>query len=107
MSVKFSPRALADLEAIREYLLPRSPQGAERVRIAIAEAIDRCALDPSIGIKTEEPDVLRRPLRKYRYTVFYRSAPSGDGIEIIRIVHSARVKHLGRVPDDEQLLPRR
>ena len=100
MSVKFSPRALADLEAIRAYLLPRSPQGAERVRIAIAETIDRCVLDPVLGSKTDEPGVLRRPLRKYRYTVFYRSGPSSDGIEIIRIVHSARVKQLGRVPDD-------
>ena len=98
MSVRSSPRALADIEDIRAYLLPRSPQGAERVRKAIAEAVDRCEADPRIGSKTDEPGVLRRPLRKYRYTIFYRLLPAGTGIEIVRIVLGAKVKKLGIVP---------
>jgi plasmid stabilization system protein ParE len=80
MIVRFAPRALADLEDIRAYLVPRSPRGAERVRMAIAEAIDRCALNPKTGIKTDEPGLFRRPLRKYRYTIFYRPLPAGDGL---------------------------
>ena len=101
MNVKFAPRALSDLEDIRAYLVPLSPQGAERVRRALADAIDRCALDPRIGSLTDEPGLYRRPLRKYPYTVFYRLQPTGQGIEVVRIVHGARVKHLGTVPDDE------
>ncbi len=101
MTVRFSPRALADLEGIRAYLIPRSPQGAERVRRAIVDAIDQCERDPRTGTVTDEPGLFRRPLRKYRYTIFYRSLPARDGIEIARIVHGARVKKLGELPADE------
>ena len=101
MSVRFSPLALADLEGIRAYLVPRSPQGAERVRKAIAEAVDRCVLDPRTGAKTDEPGLFRRPLRKYRYTIFYRLLPADEGIEIARIVHGARVKKLEALPEGE------
>src|SRR5436190_5679288 len=98
MIVRFASRARADLEGIRAYLVPRNPQGAERVRRAIAEAIDRCALNPIIGSKTDEPGVFRRALRKYRYTIFYRLLPEEKGIEIARVIQSARVKKLGTVP---------
>ena len=69
MIVRFAPRALADLEGIRGYLMPRNPQGAERVRRAINEAIDRFALNPGVGSKTDEPGVFRRVLRRYHYTI--------------------------------------
>lgn len=100
MTVRFAPRALADLERIRSYLLPRSPQGAERVRRAIAEAIDRCALNPHTGIKTDEPSVFRKPLRNFRYTIFYRSLPAGEGIEIARVIPGAWVKKLETLPTE-------
>ena len=101
MTVRLSPRALADLEAIRNYLVPISPQGAERVRKAIATTIDYCARNPRGGTMTDEPGVFRRPLRKYRYTIFYRVLPAGDGIEVARVIHGARVKNLGKMPEDE------
>ena len=100
MTVRFSPRALADLEGIRDYLVPLNSQGAERVRVAIAKAVDRCAANPRIGTKADEPGLFRWPLRKYQYTIFYRVLPAGDGIEIARIVHGARVKKLGILPED-------
>lgn len=59
MTVRFAPQALADLEESRAYLLAQSPQAAERVRIAIEAAIDRCASDPRLGIKTDEPNLSR------------------------------------------------
>lgn len=101
MTVRFAPLAVADLEGIRAYLVPRNPQGAERVRTAIADAIQRCALDPRIGNKTDESGLFRWPLRKYRYTIFYRLLPDGGDIEIARIVHGARVKRLSTLPVEE------
>jgi hypothetical protein len=41
----------------------------------------------------------RRPLGKYRYTIFYRALAGDGGIEVVRVVHGARVKNLGKVPD--------
>ena len=101
MMVRFALRALAYLEDIRAYLLPRSPQGAERVRRAIAEAADRCGHDPRRGTKTDEPGLYRWPLRKYRYTIFYRPLTTDDGIEVARVIHGARVKNLRKMPEDE------
>ena len=98
MSVRFSPRALADLDGIRAYLVPLNPQGAERVRTAIAKAIDHCERNPKTGTRTDERGLFRWPLRKYRYTIFYRVLPADEGIEIARIVHGARVKELGMLP---------
>ena len=61
MSVRFSPRALADLDGIRAYLVPLNPQGAERVRTAIAKAIDHCERNPKTGTRTDEASTLGNP----------------------------------------------
>jgi hypothetical protein len=61
-----------------------------------------CALNPRAAGKTDEPDVYRRPLGKYRYTIFYRTRPHDDGIEIARVVQSGRVRNLRRMPDDDE-----
>jgi plasmid stabilization system protein ParE len=72
------------------------------VSLAIEHAIHVCALNPRAGTRTDEPYVYRWALGKYRYTLFYRllGARGGDGIEIARVVHGARVKHLRRLPED-------
>jgi plasmid stabilization system protein ParE len=101
VTVRFAPRALADLESIRSYLVPRSPRGAERVRQAIEAAIDVCAENPRLGVPCDLLGLYRWPLRRYRYTIFYRALGDADGgIEVARIVHSARVKRLSELPDD-------
>ena len=57
------------------------------------------ALHPLTGAKTDEPNLYRRPLGKYRYTIFYRTA--AEGIEVVRVIHGARVKVLNKLPKDE------
>ena len=58
-----------------------------------------CALNPRAIGKTDEPNLYRRPLGKYRYTIFYRVLPGDTGIEVARVVHGARVKNIRKVPD--------
>jgi plasmid stabilization system protein ParE len=101
MTVRFSPRALADLEAIQNYLLPLNPRGAERVRQAIVATIDHIAAFPRSSVETDEPGLLRRPLVRYRYTIYYRLASTGHDVEIVRVLYSGRVKNLRRLPDAE------
>jgi plasmid stabilization system protein ParE len=43
----------------------------------------------------------RRPLGKYRYTIFYRVLPSEERIEVARVIHGARVKNLRTLPSGE------
>jgi plasmid stabilization system protein ParE len=101
MKIIYAPRALRDIDEILAYIKKRSPRGAHRVSLAIETASRRCALNLRATGKTDEPDVYRSPLGKYRYTVFYRALPDRAGIEVARVVHIARVKNLERMPDEE------
>jgi plasmid stabilization system protein ParE len=102
MTARFAPCALADINAIRVYLMERSPRGAENVRRAIASAIDFCSEYPLSGLRTDAPGVLRHPLHRYRFTVFYRLTPEGSDIEVLRVLRSARIKNLKQIPDDAE-----
>lgn len=101
MKVVYSPRALRDIDGILDYIHQRSPRGAHSVSRAIEYTIHMCALNPRSGPRTDEPNVYRRPLGKYPYTIFYRAITDDDGIEIARVVHGARVKSLDQLPEDD------
>ena len=99
MKVVYARRALRDIDSILSYIQKRSPSGARNVSLAIEYAIQMCALHPRTGSKTDEPNLYRRALGKYRYTIFYRTA--ADGIEVVRVVHGARIKVLTKLPTDD------
>lgn len=101
MKIIYAPRALRDIDDILAYIQKRSPRGAHNVSLAIEYTIHVCALNPRASAKTDEPNVYRRPLGKYRYTIFYRTLADNAGIEIARVIHGARVKNLGKVPDED------
>ena len=100
MRIAYAPRALRDIDEILGHIHERNPRGAHNVSVAIEHAIRMCARNPRAAAQTDEPGVRRRPLGRYRYTIFYRALTRGEGIEIVRVVHSARVRSLGRVPDE-------
>jgi addiction module RelE/StbE family toxin len=88
LRIRFAPRALNDLGEIRSYLTQHSPLGAERVRVHIAETIDRLSDFPRLGRATDEPDVRVLPLTRYPYVIFY-SVVSSE-VVILHIRHGAR-----------------
>ena len=45
------------------------------------------------------PDVRRLPIKRYPFTIFYRIILDDDRIDILRVIHSAAVRDLGKVPD--------
>ena len=96
MKVVYAPKALRDISGILEYIHMRSPRGARNVSLAIEHSIQACALTPRAGGRTDEPNVYRRPLGKYRYRIFDRTRD--DGIEVVRVVRIARVKRVSAVP---------
>lgn len=98
MKIVYAARALRDIDEILAYIQQRSPRGAHSVSLAIEYTIRTCALNPRAVGKTDEPNVYRRALGKYRYTVFYRVLPNDEGIEVARVVNSGRVKDLRRMP---------
>lgn len=101
MRIVYAPQALRDIANILANVYKRSPKGAHSVSLAIEHTIDKCALNPRAIGKTDAPNVYRRPLGKYRYTIFYRVLPHDEGIEVARVVHGARVKNLRKLPKDD------
>ena len=100
MRIVYAPRALRDIDDILSYIHQRSPSGAANVSRAIEHAIGVCALNPLMGAKTDEPNLYRWPIGTYRYTVFYRPLSVGDGIEVARVIHGARVRNLRQMPEE-------
>lgn len=88
MKVRYTLPALADLDAILDYLAPRSPQGAARVQARIRTFVDLLPLHPFIGGRTDDPTIRRLVVPPYPYLIFYEV---GDNEIIIHnIRHTAR-----------------
>jgi plasmid stabilization system protein ParE len=93
MKVVYARHALHDIHE-------RDPRGAHKVSLAIEHAIHTCALNPRGSPATDEPHV-HRPLGTYRCTVFYRVLAGKAGIDVVRVIHGARVKNLRKIPDGD------
>lgn len=98
MRLVYAPRALRDIDDILAYVSDRDPDAAERLSRAIEHTIDVFVRHPLIGVRTDEPNVYRYPLRRYRYAIFYRLNFAAETIEVLRVVRGARIRDLGRVP---------
>jgi toxin ParE1/3/4 len=90
MKLYYTPRAVADLEAIAEYLQPRSLQGAARVRVAILETLRNLVQFPHIGRRQTAETVRKIAVRKYKYLVYYSLDEAAEEIVVLTIQHGAR-----------------
>ncbi|SRR5258706_15870079 len=88
LNIRFDAKAVSDLADVRNYLVERSPQGAERVRLHILGAIDRLTEFPFLGRPTDAPDVRVLVLTRYPYLIFY--AVAGPDVVILHIRHASR-----------------
>jgi toxin ParE1/3/4 len=101
MNVVYAPRALRDIDEILAYIQQRSSRSAANVSLAIEQAVMLSAQVPRAAGKTDLPNHYRRPLVRYPYTLFYSVDATRNDIEILRVIHSARVKNLGSLPADD------
>lgn len=101
MRLVYAPRALRDVDEILAYIQVRSPQGAGNVSRAIEHAIVLAARNPYAGVSTDELNLFRNPLGSYRYTIFYRVDAARVVVEIARVIHGARVRDLGSLPEED------
>lgn len=89
MRLRYTPRALAELERILAYIAERSPQGARRVQERIQAIVGLLVEHPHSGHLTS----LRRHVRRivatpYPYLIFYEAAE--EEIIIAGVRHAAR-----------------
>ena len=100
MKVVYAERARLDINDIYESIAAHNPAAAQRVEDRIRTTCEGLADFPSGAAATDEPNVRRVPLVRFPYTIFYRIDPVRDVVEIARVVHGARVRDLGKIPDD-------
>lgn len=101
MKVVYAERARQDIDDIYASIAPHSQVSAQRVEDLIRATCEGLADFPFAFAATDEPGVRRVPLVRYPYTVFYRVDAARAVVEIARVIHSARVRDLGRLPDDQ------
>jgi plasmid stabilization system protein ParE len=101
MKVVYAERARQDIADIYDSIAPHNPTAARRVEARIRTTCEGLADFPYASSATDEPNVRRVPLVRFPYTIFYRIDTRRDVVEIARVIHGARVKDLGRVPDED------
>lgn len=88
MTVRYSSRAIGDLAEIADYLIARSPRGAQSVETAIHRTIEVIASFPGAGRGLRQrPTVRVMPVGRYPYLVFYTAR--NDEIVILHVRHGA------------------
>lgn len=88
MRVRYTRPALADLDAILDYIAAHSPKGAKRVLTRIHAFTGLLEGHPLIGTRTENPSIRRLATPPYPYLIFYEIAEEEIIIHAVR--HTAR-----------------
>ena len=89
MRVRYSPRAIGDLEGIADYLATRSRQGMRAVESSIRATVALLGEFPRSGrVLEQRPQVRVIPVARFPYLIFYTVT---DGmVVILHIRHGAR-----------------
>ena len=90
MKLRFTPRAIANLVEIADYIHAHNPVAARRVSAAIYESLQTLILFPLVGRKQKAEGVRRFVTRKHAYLVYYTVDETADEIVILNIKHPAR-----------------
>jgi plasmid stabilization system protein ParE len=97
--VAYTRQARRDLAHIYDRGLKWGERVAQQAEKRIVLECRRLGRTPNVGAQTDISDVRRLPIRRYPFTIFYRIIPDADRIDILRVVHSAAIRDLGKVPD--------
>jgi toxin ParE1/3/4 len=90
MRLDYTLQALADLEAIADYLKPLNPQAAGRARAAILDLLQKLVMFPHLGRSQTAKGVRKLTQRKYKYLIYYHVNIEAEIITILTIQHGAQ-----------------
>lgn len=83
-----NPRAKADIAEIWDYIADDNASRADALIDTIDQKFQTLAKQPNMGRQREELAAGLRSFPVHRYMIFYLVIP--DGIQIVRVLHSAR-----------------
>lgn len=90
MKARYSPRALADLGDIADYIRQFSPASAAKVGAEIQRTIGTLERFPYSGPRTGLEEVRRIVVRRYPYLIYYIVDAARREVVIVTIQHGAR-----------------
>lgn len=90
MKVRYSPRALAQLEEIHKYIAEYNPRAAAAVVARIQDLCEKLGEFPGMGAATDHPGVRMVPVVRYPYLIFYVVVAQSSEVRILRIRHGRR-----------------
>lgn len=88
MKVRYTLRAQTELQIIFAQIYTDNSRAAIKVRASIRKAVNLIARDPKRGHKTSRSGVLRVPVVRYPYAIYFRARD--EIVQIVHIRHSAR-----------------
>lgn len=90
MKVRYSTRALIQLEQIHDHIARRNPRAASTVTRRIKRSVELLADFPFMYRQTRLPEIRVLPVVRYPYLVFYTVDEAAQEVTVLRIRHSAR-----------------
>ena len=88
VKIRYTRRALSQIDRALTYIEARSPQGAAHLRDRLTTLVTLLQEQPYAGRATTRPKVRRIPANPYPYLIDYRV--SENEIVIMRFRHAAR-----------------
>ena len=88
MNVRFTRKALADLDQLRSFIAKENPAAASRLVTGILELSLALDDNPKEGRRTDEPGIHVLIVPQLNYLIFYRVAEAE--LQILHIRHTAR-----------------
>lgn len=89
MRLRYTKRALSDLDRILSYTAEHSQQGAARLSSRLERVASDLALHPHTGRATNRAGLRVRFVGDYPYLIFYRIV-GRSFVSIVHIRHAAR-----------------
>ena len=90
MKLRYTIRAVSDLETIADYLMRQSPQGAASVGRAIRKALANIREFPGLGRRQSLDDVRKVATRRFPYVIYYRVDWTANEVIVLTIQHTSR-----------------
>jgi plasmid stabilization system protein ParE len=89
VSLVVAPAALADIERLHAFLVPKSPAAAGRAATALIDAVQSLAVLPERGRPSGTPNMreLIVPFGRSAYVLRYSHSAQADEVVVHRIWH--------------------
>ena len=88
VNVRYTRRAVAQIDRALAYIEARSPQGAQHLRDRVAALVSLLQEQPYAGRATSRPKVRRLSANPFPYLIDYRV--TANEVIIMRFRHAAR-----------------